>query len=218
MFAEIMGILAVALAILFYSITAYHIVLILIGLRLARGCPRGFDKGSLRNPVDLPTVSIIVPAKDEELLIEGAIRCAQALDYPADLYEIIVVTDGSVDGTRGIAERMKADVKNLVLLHEPESTGKPAALNRGLAPAKGDVIALFDVDTRYEPDLLLRVAKFLHDNPKTEVAQAIPRIADSDVNVITKVNSYEMMFWYGGLHAAKDKYGLFMHSQGPGCS
>ncbi len=214
MFVEIMGILATALAILFFSISAYNVVLIFVGLRMARGWPRVFDKGSLRNPVDLPKVSIIVPEKDEELLIEGAIRCAQALDYPKEMYEIIVVTDGSQDATQETAERLQAEVGNLAVLHEPKCTGKPAALNRGLRPAKGEVIAIFDVDSRYEPDLLLRVAKFLHDHPETEVVQAVPKIVDADENVITRINSYEMLFWYEGLHTAKDKYGLFMHLAG----
>ncbi len=216
MFVEIMGILATALAILFYSITAYNVVLIFVGLRMARGWPRVFDKGSLRNPVDLPKVSIIVPAKDEEMLIEGAIRCAQALDYPREMYEIIVVTDGSEDRTPEIAEGLQAEVGNLMVLHDPECTGKPAALNRGLGPAKGEVVAIFDVDTRYDPDLLLRVAKFLHDHPETEVVQAVPKIIDADENVITKLNAYEMLFWYEGLHTAKDKYGLFLHLTGAG--
>jgi cellulose synthase/poly-beta-1,6-N-acetylglucosamine synthase-like glycosyltransferase len=60
------------------------------------------------------------------------------------------------------------------------------------------------------------MAKFLHDHPEAEVVQAIPRVADADQNVITRLNAYEMRFWYQGLHAAKDRYGLFVHLAGTG--
>ncbi len=196
MLNQLAGMGFLALAGFFYVITLYHISLILIGLRLTRGKKAPFHKGSLRNPVDLPTVSIIVPAKDEEVVIEGAIKCADALDYPRDLLEIIVVEDGSTDETPGIAQRMRPQVENLVALTGGESKGKPAALNRALNVAKGEVIAIFDCDTRYAPDLLLRMAKFFHDHSEAEIAQAIPRVADADRNVITRLNAYEMRFWY----------------------
>jgi cellulose synthase/poly-beta-1,6-N-acetylglucosamine synthase-like glycosyltransferase len=60
------------------------------------------------------------------------------------------------------------------------------------------------------------MAKFLHDHPEAEVVQAIPRVADADNSVITRLNAYEMRFWYQGLHAAKDRYGLFVHLAGTG--
>lgn len=82
-----------ALAGFFYVLTGYHVLLIFSGLRLTRKGRKPFDKGSLRNPVDLPTVSLIIPAKDEEVVIEGAIRAADRLEYPKDLIEIIVVED-----------------------------------------------------------------------------------------------------------------------------
>ncbi len=216
MLNQLAGMGFLALAGFFYVITLYHISLILIGLRLTRGKKAPFHKGSLRNPVDLPTVSIIVPAKDEEVVIEGAIQCADALDYPRDLLEIIIVEDGSTDDTASIARRMQPRVQNLVALTGGESKGKPAALNRALNVAKGEVIAIFDCDTRYAPDLLLRMAKFFHDHSEAEIAQAIPRVADADRNVITRLNAYEMRFWYQGLHAAKEKYGLFVHLAGTG--
>src|SRR5437899_2061987 len=95
-----------ALAVLFYAVTIYKVTLIFIGLRLTADRGKPFDKGSLRNPVDLPKVSILIPAKDEEVVIEGAILCANRLDYPKDLLEIIVVEDGSKDETPTIGKRM----------------------------------------------------------------------------------------------------------------
>ena len=205
-----------ALAVLFYAVTIYHVTLIFIGLRLTADRGKPFDKGSLRNPVDLPKVSILIPAKDEEVVIEGAILCANRLDYPKDLLEIIVVEDGSKDETPTIGKRMASLVPNVVCVSGGESKGKPAALNRAFANATGDLIAIFDSDTRYGPDLLLRAVKHLHDHPEIDVAQAFPQVMNAETNVITRINYYETRFWFQGLQSAKDRYGLFMHLAGTG--
>jgi len=206
----------IGLAILFYALTFYNVVLIFLGLRLTRDRGKPFDKGTLRNPVDLPRVSIVIPARDEEPVIEGAIRCAERLDYPKDLVEILVVEDGSVDSTPTIGKRLAAALPNVVCISGGVSTGKPAALNRAIAKATGDVVAIFDSDTRYEPDLLLRVAKYLYDHPETDVVQAFPQVMNADTNVITRINFYETRFWFQGLQAAKERHRLFMHLAGTG--
>ena len=216
MLDQVAGALGLGFALLFYGVTVYHLVLIFLGLRLTRGYPPAFEKGSLRNPVDLPSVSIIIPARDEEAVIEGALRCADALDYPRDLLEIIVVEDGSTDATPGIICRLQPEVRNLVALTGGESKGKPAALNRALQVAKGDVIALFDSDTRYDRDLLLRMAKFLHDHPDVAVAQAFPEVMDAGRNLLTKLTAFEMIAWFRGMQATKCRRGLFVHLAGTG--
>lgn len=211
-----MTLVAIALAVVFYGITGYHLVLIVLGLRLARRGRPPFDKGSLRNPVDLPRVSLVIPVKNEKGLIEGAIRCARALEYPRDLLEIIIAEDGSDDGTPEVIRHLQSQDPNLVVLTGGVSKGKPAALNRAMAVAKGEVIAVFDADARYDADLLLLMAKLFHDDPETEVAQAIPTIVGEGSSVIGQLNAYEMRFWYEGLHRGKEKYGLFMHLAGTG--
>src|SRR3989441_12924482 len=120
-----LGIAIFALAAFFYAITVYHSFLIIIGMRMTKGGRKPFDKGSLRNPVDLPKVSILIPAKDEEVVIEGAILCANRLDYPKDLLEIIVVEDGSKDETPTIGKRMASLVPNVVCVSGGESKGQP---------------------------------------------------------------------------------------------
>src|SRR5436309_8369322 len=66
MLGELGTALLVGLALAFYVIAGYHTILIFLGLRMTRGGPERFDKRSLRNPVDLPSVSIVIPARDEE--------------------------------------------------------------------------------------------------------------------------------------------------------
>src|SRR5256712_5517809 len=130
-----LGIAIFALAAFFYAITVYHSFLIIIGMRMTKGGRKPFDKGSLRNPVDLPRVSIVIPAKDEEVVIEGAIRCAERLQYPKELVEILVVEDGSVDETPTNGKRTAALIPNLGASSRADRTGQPPALNRATAPA-----------------------------------------------------------------------------------
>lgn len=211
-----MELLLVGIVAFFWSVTLYHTALIFVGLRLTRRPRALFDKGSLRNPVDLPTVSIVIPAKDEEVVIDGAVRCADRLQYPKDLLEILVVEDGSSDETPTIGKRLASALPNVVCISGGASIGKPAALNRAIARARGEVVAIFDSDTRYESDLLLRIAKYFHDHPDVEIAQAFPNVMNANRNVITQINFYETRFWFQGLQAAKERYGLFMHLAGTG--
>jgi cellulose synthase/poly-beta-1,6-N-acetylglucosamine synthase-like glycosyltransferase len=194
MLGAIVTALFVGLALLFYAIAAYHTILILVGLRMTRDGPKPFDKGALRNPVDLPSVSLVIPARDEEVVIEGALRCADRLHYPRDLLEIFLVEDGSQDATPTIGRRMASLLPNVRCLSAGPSKGKPLALNRAMAHARGEVLAVFDSDSRYEPDLLLRMAKYVHDHPDVDVVQAIPRVMHRHTNAITRLNYYETRF------------------------
>src|SRR5256885_3997914 len=216
MWGELSTALLVGLALVFYAIAGYHTILIFLGLRMTRGGPKPFDKGSLRNPVDLPSVSIVIPARDEEIVVEGAVRCADRLQYPKDLLQVLLVEDGSVDATPAVGRRLAAALPNVQCLSGGLSKGKPLALNRAIAHARGDVIAVFDSDTRYQPDLLLRVAKYFHDHPDVSVVQAVPRVMNQHTNAITRLNYYETRFWFQGLQAAKERFGLFMHLAGTG--
>ncbi|WP_246508728.1 bifunctional polysaccharide deacetylase/glycosyltransferase family 2 protein [Actinocrinis puniceicyclus] len=98
-------------------------------------------------PVREP-VSVIVPAYNEEAGIEATIRSLLRNDYPM---EVIVVDDGSTDGTAAVAERFALLGVRLV---RQQNAGKPAALNTGIAHARGRLLVLLDGDTVFEPDTI----------------------------------------------------------------
>ena len=100
-----------------------------------------------RRDADLPAVSILVPAFNESVGIERAVRSLAASDYPE--LEIIVVDDGSTDGTADLVERL--DLPGVQILRQANA-GKPAALNRALAAARHDIVVTVDADTVFEPD------------------------------------------------------------------
>jgi cellulose synthase/poly-beta-1,6-N-acetylglucosamine synthase-like glycosyltransferase len=101
---------------------------------------------------DLPTVTLIVPAHDEELVIERKVANARALDYPAARLEIVVASDGSEDRTAELARAAGADR----VLELPRG-GKVAALNATVAQATGDILAFSDANSYWRPDALRRL-------------------------------------------------------------
>lgn len=112
-----------------------------------------------REPIE-PTISVVIPAHNEEAVIGEKLTNLLSLDYPHDRLQIIVVTNGCTDRTeevvRGFADR---GVEQLVL---PRG-GKPQALNEGVRRARGEVVVLGDARQRLNQDALRVAASFFAD-------------------------------------------------------
>lgn len=107
-------------------------------------------------PVTEP-VSIIVPAYNESAGIEAAVRSLLASDHPV---EIIVVDDGSTDGTADIVESLRLPGVRVI---RQRNAGKPAALNTGIAAASCNLLVMVDGDTVFEPDAVRMIIQpFAH--------------------------------------------------------
>ncbi|MDY6778866.1 MAG: glycosyltransferase [Candidatus Nanohaloarchaea archaeon] len=115
----------------------------------------GTIRGEVEWPDDWPTVSIIVPAYNEEDTLDMTLEALTDLNYPEDLLDIIVVNDGSTDGTRAIAEQY-AEQDDITLINQ-ENQGKGAALNTGLEEATGEFVACVDADSRVDPDAIKNI-------------------------------------------------------------
>jgi cellulose synthase/poly-beta-1,6-N-acetylglucosamine synthase-like glycosyltransferase len=102
----------------------------------------------------LPTVSLIVPAYDEEEVIAAKVANALALDYPRDRLQIVVASDGSSDAT---VERARAAGADLVL--DLPAGGKVTALNAAAEQATGELLAFSDANSAWDPDALRRLAE-----------------------------------------------------------
>jgi cellulose synthase/poly-beta-1,6-N-acetylglucosamine synthase-like glycosyltransferase/peptidoglycan/xylan/chitin deacetylase (PgdA/CDA1 family) len=123
-----------------------QVILARVHVRRVRDLYRGRDY--------LGPISVIVPAYNEAANIAATVRSLAASDYP--YFEIIVVDDGSTDGTADIVERMAEP--GVRVLRQPNG-GKPAALNLGIRHARGDLIAMVDGDTVFHPDALARLVQ-----------------------------------------------------------
>ena len=149
---SVLALLLVVATALFLGRMALLLVFARRHARLVRGRPP--------EPAFTPPVSIVVPAFNEAVGIERAVRSLAASDYPD--FEIVVADDGSTDGTAELVERLKLSA--VLVLRQP-NLGKPAALNRGIAAARHDVIVMVDADTVFEPRTLGQLVQPLR-NPR----------------------------------------------------
>lgn len=119
---------------------------------------------SAKNPetLEYPAISIIMPAKDEELYIEASLKSVLSSDYKN--FELIVIDDRSQDRTGEIIERSaKQDhrIKTASITQLPKGwTGKTNAMYIGAESAKGDLLLFTDADVTFDPDTLKSAAAY----------------------------------------------------------
>lgn len=106
----------------------------------------------------LPAVAVVVPAYNEIVGIEAAVRSLASSDYPD--VEIVVVDDGSDDGTPEAVEKLALP---RVRVLRKENGGKASALNVGIASTTAPVVVMVDGDTLFEPDTIRRLVQPLAD-------------------------------------------------------
>lgn len=150
---------------LFFSVTSLYMAFFFILLYFENRKKLGVVQAL---PVKLPNISIVVPAYNEEKNIADTIRSLKNLDYPKKLLEIVVVDDGSTDGTYRVAKRFKG-----IKLLRQKNKGKGAALNHGLQKSKGEIVAVIDADSRPFPDTLKKAIPFFKDKTVGGVTAAI---------------------------------------------
>jgi cellulose synthase/poly-beta-1,6-N-acetylglucosamine synthase-like glycosyltransferase len=117
--------------------------------------PRPIHKGDA-----LPSMSLVVPVFNEEAVVQQKIANSLALDYPAGLFDLLMVSDGSTDGTNEI---VRAQAGDRVRLLELPRSGKAAALNAGARAARAEVLVLTDANVDLAPDALRRLAACFAD-------------------------------------------------------
>ena len=94
-------------------------------------------------PLEDPLVSIVVPAYNEAATIEEVVRQVGGLPLRT---EILVVDDGSQDGTAEILGRLAAELPQVRALVQPVNRGKGAAVRTGIAASTGDIVGVQDAD------------------------------------------------------------------------
>jgi chlorobactene glucosyltransferase len=134
--------------------------------------------GEKRRPGEaLPRVSVVIPARDEALGIEAAVRSHLTQDYPD--FEVVVVDDRSVDTTPRILARLAAENPRLRMVagNEPPEgwLGKPHALHQGAAVATGELFLFADADVRFDPTALREAVEMLRSR-RLDLLALFPRL------------------------------------------
>ena len=94
---------------------------------------------------DNKSISVIIPAYNIEDLLEKCVASVASQDYPKELLQIIVVDDGSTDGTPHIADELARKYSNVQVIHK-ENGGSSSARNVGIEAATGDYLGFVDSD------------------------------------------------------------------------
>ncbi len=125
---------------------------------------------------NLPLISILISAYNEEKYVEKCLDCVLALDYPKDKLEIIVVNDGSTDRTAEIINSYRS--KGIKLLNKKNS-GKASSLNYAIPIAKGKIIATMDADSYVQPDVIKKLLPFFDEGGVVAVTSAVKVRSDN---------------------------------------
>ena len=118
---------------------------------------------SAPDPEQWPTVSIVIAAHNEAKNLPTKFASLEELDYPTDLIEWVVVSDGSTDNTQEVTAPWFDGNDKRTLLHLETSLGKVGALNEGVAIATGDIILFMDARQPISSNSAKRLIPFLLD-------------------------------------------------------
>ncbi len=109
-------------------------------------------------------LSLLIPVYNEVTSLEALLDRVEAVDFCGLEKEIILVDDGSVDGTREILSRLEAQHPNYRVVYHTQNMGKGAALRTAIDIASGDILAIQDADLEYDPQDYPPLIQLIVDN------------------------------------------------------
>jgi cellulose synthase/poly-beta-1,6-N-acetylglucosamine synthase-like glycosyltransferase len=184
----------VASAVILWFMVAYQLALFIAGflhsLREAWVVP------ALPAGREWPAVSILVPARNEAGVIARTVERLCALEYPPEKLEIVIVDDGSTDGTGDIVDRAAAADRRVRCLRVPRERGgrgKSAALTYAVEASRHDLIAIYDADNRPEPDSLRLLVAALVADPGLAATVGKFRCLNRHRNLLTRFVNIETL-------------------------
>lgn len=173
----------------------YHIFLMLGGYLEFLKHDEDVKKFS-ENEGELPTVSILIPAHNEQMVIENTLQAMINLDYPKDKLEVIPINDNSSDETGFIVDEYAKRYPFIKPLHTKPPTGgkgKSGALNQGLKYSTGEVIAVYDADNTPEPEAIYNLVIGLNNDKKAAVVVGKFRVLNAKENLLTRFINIETL-------------------------
>lgn len=150
------------------------------------------EKKTRTLPRRYPTVTVLVPCFDEERTIASTLKSLLSLSYPKDKLQILVVDDGSTDGTSAIAKKFASAHVQVAYLYK-KNGGKYTALNLGIERSSSELIGCLDADSFVEKDALIEIVKKFEE--EKDVVAVIPSMKVSRPHsVLELMQAVEYMF------------------------
>lgn len=143
-----------------------------------------------------PKVSILIPAHNEEIVIEDTLESMVQLNYPKEKLEIIVINDNSSDQTGPIIDMYAKEYSFIRAVHTKPplgGKGKSGALNQGLKYATGEIIAVYDADNTPERDAIRNLALGLIADKKAGAIVGKFRVVNAKKNLLTRFINIETL-------------------------
>jgi hyaluronan synthase len=144
---------------------------------------------------ELPSVAVIVPVKNEGLMIGVTLRHLFATTYPVSLYEVIAIDDGSDDETSAILSLARRQYPRLRVITMEKNVGKRRAMAAGIGASSSEIVVVIDSDTVIEPGGVTKLVANFGDLSVAAVS-GNTRIRNETVNLLTQVQAliYEISF------------------------
>jgi cellulose synthase/poly-beta-1,6-N-acetylglucosamine synthase-like glycosyltransferase len=173
----------------------------LLRMRRGRGLTPTRDAAP---PSALPGVTVVVPARDEDAVIEETLRALDRALYAEDRLDIVVIDDGSVDQTRARVEALAPELtRPLRLVTHDRSQGKASRLNQLLPQLESEFVLLLDADHHVAPDLLMRLLPHFAPGADVACAQAASAVRNGGLNWLTRALEMEYLFRCQGTYPGK---------------
>jgi len=153
-----------------------------------------------------PTVSVLIPARNEEAVIGRILQRATELTYPKDKLEIVVVDDASTDQTGRIADEFSKMYDFIKVIHRSQldgGKGKPDALNEGLKHASSEIVLCFDADYYPQLDIVEKLAAYFID-PEVGAVQGRVTVWNEPATLVSRLVALERVGGYRVDQLARD--------------
>ena len=171
---------------------------------------RGHSTEVPRDGDDFPAVTVLVPAYNEEQHILETVTACLATDYPD--FEVLVVDDGSTDGTRRVLAPLVA-AGRVRLLAKQVNEGKALALNDALVVARGEICVIIDADARPDPHAVRALVSHFTGSPRVAAVTGNPRVVERHT-LLTRLQTVEFTAIVSLLRRAQRVWGRLLTVSG----
>jgi cellulose synthase/poly-beta-1,6-N-acetylglucosamine synthase-like glycosyltransferase len=157
-----------------------------------------------------PTVSVLIPAFNEEKVLGRLLSRITTLTYPKEKLQVIVINDASSDQTGQIADEFKTKYPFIDVLHRDRCNGrkgKASAMNHGFSKCIGEIVLCFDADYYPQRDIVETLVKGFVD-PRVGAVQGRVVVLNEPQNIITRLVALERIGGYRVDQEARDNLGL----------